>query len=539
MKRFLQLYTELDATTRTNEKVEALERYFTDAPPADAAWAAYLLAGKKLGKALSSRRLRDWAVEATGLDTWLVEECYQSVGDLSETIALLLPEPSDPQDVALHAIIEDRIVPLGSLDEADQKRLVTDVWRTLDAPSRFLFHKLISANFRVGVSRSLLVRALAHVAKVDEAVMAHRMAGPWKPTGADFARLLVEREDDADVDLGRPYPFLLAHPLEADPATLGPITDYQLEWKWDGIRAQIIHRGDRAIVYSRGEANVARSFPEIVNLGAALPVGTVIDGEILAWHGDRPLPFASLQTRLNRKNVELMLFTDVPVAFLAYDILEWEGVDIRAKPQADRRELLESLAKSVRDLRVSPLVAIDDWSKAVELMNESRDRGVEGLMIKRRDAAYEVGRPRGVWWKLKVAPYTIDAVLIAAQPGQGKRAGLFTDYTFGIRDGDAFVPIAKAYSGLTDAEIDEVDRWIRNHITGRYGPIRSVTPELIFELGFEGIAASDRHKSGIALRFPRMLRQRFDKPLGEIDSVESLQALLRSSLRREGPKVGA
>ena len=538
MKRFLQLYTELDATTRTNEKVEALERYFADARPADAAWAAYLLAGKKLGKALSSRRLRDWAVEATQLDAWLVEECYQSVGDLSETIALLLPEPIEPTDPPLQELVEGRIVPLSSLDEVEQKRLVVDVWRTLDAPSRFLFHKLISANFRVGVSRSLLVRALAHVAKVDEAVMAHRVSGRWKPTGADFERLLVEREDDADVDLGRPYPFLLAHPLDVDPATLGPIGDYQLEWKWDGIRAQIIHRGDRAIVYSRGEANVAQSFPEIVNLGAALPVGTVIDGEILAWNGDRPLPFASLQTRLNRKNVELMLFTDVPVAFLAYDLLEQDGIDVRSLPLSGRRARLETLAATTPGLRVSPIVTLDDWPRAVEQMNESRDRGVEGLMIKRRDAAYEVGRPRGVWWKLKVAPYTIDAVLIAAQPGQGKRAGLFTDYTFAIRDGDAFVNIAKAYSGLTDAEIDDVDRWIRNHITGRYGPIRTVTPELIFELGFEGIAASDRHKSGIALRFPRMLRQRTDKPLAEIDSVESLQALLKTSLR-VGPRVEA
>ena len=534
MKRFLQLYSELDATTRTNEKVEALERYFADAAPADAAWAAYLLAGKKLGKALSSRRLRHWAVEATGLDAWLVEECYQSVGDLSETIALLLPEPENPANVPLHGVVEDRIVPLARMDEAEQKSLVVDTWRTLEAQQRFLFHKLISANFRVGVSRSLLVRALARVANVDESVMAHRMTGPWKPTGADFQRLLAESDDDADANLGRPYPFLLAHPLADDPATLGSVADYQLEWKWDGIRAQLIRRAGHTIIFSRGESSVADSFPEVASLGAALPDGTVLDGEILAWHGDRPLPFASLQTRLNRKRVELMLFTDVPVAFLAYDLLEAAGVDVRPLPLRERRAKLEQLAATVPDLRVSPIVTVDDWSEAVARMAESRDRGVEGLMIKRLDAAYEVGRPRGVWWKLKVAPYTVDCVLIAAQPGQGKRAGLFTDYTFAVRDGEALVPVAKAYSGLTDAEIDVVDRWIRNHITGRYGPVRSVAPELIFELGFEGIAASDRHKSGIALRFPRMLRQRTDKPLAEIDSIESLRELLSAASQTRG-----
>lgn len=535
MKRFLQLYTELDATTRTNEKVEALERYFRDAPPADAAWAAFLLAGKKFGKALSSRRLRDWAVEVSGFDAWLVEECYQSVGDLSETIALLLPDPVSPVDLSLADVVENRILPLAKMDESEQRAAIIDTWRTLERNSRFLFHKLISANFRVGVSRSLLVRSLAHVAGVDEAVMAHRMGGPWKPTGADFQRLLTESDADREVDLDRPYPFLLAHPLEGDPSALGPIDQWQLEWKWDGIRAQIIHRGDRAIIYSRGEASVAHSFPEISALAAALPDGTVVDGEILAWRDDRPLPFGALQTRLNRKNVEMMLFTDVPLAFLAYDLLELDGQDVRPLPLRERRAKLEMLAARVPDLKTSPLVSVASWDEAVELMNESRDRGVEGLMIKRRDAAYEVGRPRGVWWKLKVAPYTIDAVMIAAQPGQGKRAGLFTDYTFAVRSGDEFVPVAKAYSGLTDAEIDEVDRWIRNHIIGRYGPVRSVEPKLVFELGFEGIAASDRHKSGIALRFPRMLRQRTDKPVSEIDTVETLQALLRASQRVGAP----
>jgi DNA ligase-1 len=525
LKRFLDLYQSLDATTRTNEKVDALVDYFTHVDARDAAWAAYLLAGKKLGKSINSRRLRDWVSEETGFDAWLVEECYQAVGDLSETLALLLPPPTIPSDPPLHALIEDQLLPMLHSDEADQKRIVLGVWRSLDAPSRFLFHKLLSTNFRVGVSRTLLVRALARVAGIESGVMEHRMSAKWKPTAADYLRL-VSSADDGEIDLSRPYPFLLAHPLESDLSSLGPIDDWQLEWKWDGIRAQLIRREGHTFLVSRGEEHVATAFPEIVQLGATLPDGTVLDGEILAFHNDRPLPFADLQRRLNRKNVELMLFTDVPVVFLAYDVMEFESRDIRAKPQSERRHILESIVCTSCDLKLSPIVRATNWDKIESLMSSARDRGVEGLMIKRRDSAYEVGRPRGVWWKLKVAPYALDCVLIAAQPGNGKRAGLFSDYTFAVRHGEDLVPIAKAYSGLTDDELAEVDRWIRGHITGRYGPVRSVTPELIFELGFEGIAESDRHKSGIALRFPRMLRWRKDKPLAEIDTLENARRLL-------------
>ena len=528
MKRFLQLYTELDATTRTNDKVDALVSYFSDAPPADAAWAAFLLAGKKFGKAVSSRRLRDWVVEETGLDAWLVEECYHSVGDLSETLALLLPDPQQVVERPLHTIVEEHLLPLMSADEIGQKGIIVGLWRTLDAPSRYMVHKLLSQNFRVGVSRQLLVRALARIAGVEDGIMAHRIAGRWKPTAGDFTKLITSH-DLTTADLSLPYPFLLAHPLQADPSTLGEISAFQLEWKWDGIRAQLMRRSGQTFLVSRGEEHVATAFPEVVQLGATLPDGTVLDGEILAWNGDRPRPFAALQTRLNRKNVELMLFTDVEVVFLAYDVMELAGNDIRATPLSARRERLEELATRVPDLKLSPLLELADWEALSSQMVESRSRGVEGLMIKRRDAAYEVGRPRGVWWKLKVQPYTLDCVLTAAQPGQGKRAGLFTDYTFGVWSGDQLVPIAKAYSGLTDEEIAEVDRWIRGHITGRYGPVRSVEPHQVFELGFEGIQESNRHTSGIALRFPRMLRWRTDKPAREADTIESIRALLTAA----------
>jgi DNA ligase 1 len=532
MRRFLQLYSELDATTRTNEKVEALERYFAEAEAADAAWAAYLLAGKKFGKSLSSRRLREWAVEESKLDGWLIDECYQSVGDLSETLALILPDPPASADPKLHEVIENHLTPALAADEARQKAIIVGLWRALDGPSRFLVHKLLSGNFRVGVSRQLLVRALAKTANLDDGVMAHRIAAQWKPTPRDYMKLIAAGESD-EVDLSRPYPFLLAHPFQAELPTLGELSDWQLEWKWDGIRAQLMHRAGHTFVVSRGEEHVATAFPEIVQLAATLPEGTVLDGEILAWNVDpkvnRPRSFSALQTRLNRKNVELMLFTDVPVVFLAYDVMELDGIDIRAKPLSERRAMLEALMARVPDLKLSPLVEITSWDDVKSTMAASRDRGVEGLMIKKRDSAYEVGRPRGVWWKLKVEPYTADVVMIAAQPGNGKRAGLFSDYTFAVRDGDELVPIAKAYSGLTDEEIAQVDRWIRNNITERYGPVRGVKPELIFELGFEGINESDRHKSGIALRFPRMLRWRKDKPLAEIDTIETLRKMLRKA----------
>jgi len=525
MKRFTALFNALDQTTKTSLKVDALRDYFSVAPHRDAAWAAYLIAGKKVGKSLNSRRLRDWVSQQTQLPAWLVDECFSAVGDLSETLSLLLPANPSANDLPLHRVIEEYIVPLGKMTESEQRKVILEIWGKLDTQERFLFHKLISTAFRVGVSRNLLVRGLAQAADVDEAIMAHRIAGNWKPTEKDFAALFTG--EGAEDDPARPYPFLLAHALQEDPNHLGEINQWQLEWKWDGIRAQLIRRNRQTVISSRGESSVATAFPELYQLGASLPDGTVLDGEILAWEKDRPLSFGKLQTRLNRKNVEPMLFVDVPVAFLAYDVLELDSVDQRALPMRERRAKLEALASDLPDLQLSPVVKAASWEEAISTMSQSRSRGVEGLMIKRLDSPYAVGRPRGLWWKLKVEPYTADCVMVAAQAGHGKRAGLFTDYTFAVRNQQELVTIAKAYSGLTDEEIDEVDRWVRNHTTAKFGPVRSVNPELIFELGFEGIQASDRHKAGIALRFPRMLRWRKDKKIDDIDTLETLQRMLK------------
>jgi DNA ligase-1 len=401
----------------------------------------------------------------------------------------------------------------------------------MNASERLVFHKLLSANFRIGVSRLLVVRALAETAGVEPAVIAHRIAGHWSPTSQDMQRILAPAGDEANTNPALPFPFMLAHALHEPLSALGSVNDWFLEWKWDGIRAQIIRRGGRAILWSRGDEMVGGAFPELVQAACALPDGTVLDGEIVAWDdvASRPLPFGMLQRRLNRKNVEIGFWPEVPVIFIAFDLLEHDSRDVRSLPLEQRKAALQWLAiwrAQQGLLRLSEKVAAESWTTAESLVDESRQRGVEGLMLKRLASSYQPGRPTGLWWKLKVQPYTVDAVLIAAQPGHGKRAGLLTDYTFGVWDESQLVPIAKAYSGLTDAEITEVDRFVRNNTLGRYGPVRAVAPLRVFELGFEAIQRSDRHKSGIALRFPRMLRMRSDKKPSDADNIQTLRNLL-------------
>ncbi len=531
MRRFTELYLELDATTRTGEKVEAMKRYFREAPAADAAWALHVLSGNRVIRAVPTRLLRAWIGEKTGYPLWLIDESYRAVGDLSETLALLLPERAVDEAPPLHELIEQSVLPLERMDDPSRRRVITGVWRRLSRQQVFLFHKLISGAMRVGVSRALVIRALAEVAGVAPAVMAHRLSGQWRPSAAAFGALL-RGEGDTDGP-GRPYPFYLASPLEGGGEALGPIDGWLAEWKWDGIRAQMIHRRGRVLVWSRGQEMVNASFPELVQAGRVLPDGTVLDGEVLAWEDGRPLGFAMLQRRIGRKRVEPRLWPEVPVVFMAYDVVEEGGRDVREEPLVRRRERLERLVEAARQadgeaaLELSPLWQADSWADLHERMDEARQRGVEGLMLKRWDSTYGVGRQRGAWWKWKVEPFTVDAVLVAAQHGHGRRAGLFTDYTFAVWDRGELVTIAKAYSGLSNEQIREVDRFIRRHTTGRHGPVHTVEPRLVFELGFEQIQASDRHKSGVALRFPRMLRRRDDKGPADADTLDDLRRLLR------------
>ena len=528
MRQFSQLFAELDETNRIGLKVAALERYFREAEPADAAWAVYFLSGNRPRRAVNTRFLQQLAAEMSGYPLWLVEDCYDEVGDLAETLALLLPETCRGTDLPLHRIVEERIQPMSHGDERERSECLTQCWQEFNSRERLVYNKLITGGFRVGVQKTLVVKALSKIAGVEPAVIAYRLSGKWHPGAKEFEALL--QTEPSGGDLSRPYPFFLAHPVEGDPEEcLGVVGDWTVEWKWDGIRAQLIKRKGEVLLWSRGDEMIAERFPEIATAGASLPDGTVVDGEVLAWGWDKPLPFGSLQKRIGRKTFSRKLLREIPVIFLAYDCLEHRGSDVRSETLRARRRYLESLLdrKSGESaIRVSPTLAGGSWRELREIRTESRVRGVEGFMLKRSISSYGVGRVKGDWWKWKVDPFTIDAVLIYAQSGHGRRAGLLTDYTFGVWKKDELVPIAKAYSGLTDDEIRQVDQFVRRNTLERFGPVRVVRPELVFELAFDGIQKSKRHKSGYALRFPRMSRWRREKNPGEVDTIETVEMLL-------------
>ncbi|MBZ5708759.1 ATP-dependent DNA ligase [Nannocystis pusilla] len=526
MRSFAALYAALDETTRTGEKVAAIRAYLAAAAPEDAAWAVYFLIGRKPRQVVGTRKLRAWVGDAAGVSEWLFDECHEAVGDLAETAALLLPPPTRTTTLPLHRWVEERLLPLAGLDEAAQRAALREFWDELERGERLVFHKLITGAFRVGVSQRLVIAALAELGDIAPATVAHRLMGAWQPSAAQFRGLVAA--ESSEPAASRPYPFLLAHPLDTEPAELGPRDAWQAEWKWDGIRAQIVRRGGQLFVWSRGEELIGERFPELAPVAGRLPEGTVLDGELLPWRGDQILPFAELQRRIGRKNLTRTILAEVPAGFLAFDLLEHGGRDIRERPLGERRRLLEQLVTPLAGdaLRLSPIVAAAGWDELAALRADSRARNVEGLMLKRKAAPYGVGRVRGDWWKWKLDPLAVDAVLVYAQSGSGRRASLFTDYTFAVWEDGALVPFCKAYSGLTDAELAEVDRFVRGHTLERFGPVRAVTPELVFEIGFEGIARSRRHKSGVAVRFPRILRWRRDKSPADADHLDALRALL-------------
>jgi len=540
MKRFAKLFNELDTSTSTRSKVDALKRYLALANAADAAWAVYFLAGGKPRQAINARVLREFATNASRLPDWLFEESYQAVGDMAETIALLLPPPTRESDGTLAFWIEERLLPLRGRAPADVLAALRDYVDELDTPERFLLIKLIGGGFRVGVSRLLITRALAEHSAIDAKLIAQRMIGytdiAIAPTPERYLSL-IDGGDHVVAD-GHPYPFFLAHSLtltvERFEDEFGAPADWLIEWKYDGIRAQLVRRAGKAWLWSRGEELITERFPEIVERARSLPDGTVLDGEILVWRDDAPQPFALLQKRVTRKSVTANVLREAPVAFMAYDLLEANGEDMRLRPQRERRAALEQLA-GLHDVLISPRVQGESWAQLALLREESRDRGVEGLMIKHLDSTYRVGRTKDAnanWWKWKVDPYAVDAVLVYAQRGHGRRASLYSDYTFAVWTSEsgaierALVPFTKAYSGLTDEEIRKVDAAIRRTTIEKFGPVRSVTPTMVFEIAFEGIQRSPRHKSGIAVRFPRMLRWRHDKPIEEADTLGTLQSLL-------------
>ena len=563
MRRFAALYAELDASTATEGKLAALQRYLADAAPADAAWALYFLAGGKPRQTVPTALLRAEATAVAGIPDWLFEASYQAAGDLAETIAQVLPPPRRHSDLGLADWLTARLLPLRGAAPEHQAACLRLWWDELPGDQRFLLTKLIGGGFRVGVSKLLVQRAIARHAGLDPKLVAQRMMG-WTDgralPSAERLQALLAADDGSAPASGQPYPFFLAHALDAAAdgdltARLGPPGDWQAEWKYDGIRAQVVRRAGQVWIWSRGEELVTDRFPEVVAQASAWPDGTVLDGELLAWLPDAPAPapFQRLQQRLNRKTLGRKLLAEVPVRFIAYDLLEADGQDLRVAPLHQRRVRLEALLASAPGTAVSPRVLADSWAGLAAQRTDSRARGVEGLMLKHRDSAYGSGRTKadGVWWKWKVDPFTVDAVLVYAQAGHGRRAGLYTDYTFAVwnrppasaAEAAAVVEaiarrepaqpgalqlatFAKAYSGLTDDEFKAVDKVIRATTLEKFGPVRSLRPTLVFELGFEGIARSPRHKSGIALRFPRILRVRHDKPLHEADTLAMLEGLV-------------
>lgn len=534
MRKFADLFQRLDRSTATNDKRDALVDYLRDASPRDMAWALYLLRGGKVGSARSkiatTTELREWIGEASGLEQWLVEDSYHHVGDLAETLALLMPsvEGTGNDDTSLASWIEERILSVANKDVDVRKHMVMTAWRELPLQERFVFNKLLTGALRVGVSQGLVQKALSTLTGIEPARIAQRMIGKWQPTEEFVAALLAE--GDSATDDALPFPFFLASPLEKLPDT--EVSEWLFEWKWDGIRLQMIRRGETTVLWSRGEERLDGRFPELEEAAALLPHDVVLDGELVAWHLDRspdvPEPFSKLQTRIQRLKPSAKMREETPVRLIAYDVLEIDGEDWRERPLSERRaKLIEVMDRTPSDFfQVSRELKPASWEAAAELRETAREIGVEGLMLKRRTSAYSFGRKRGDWWKWKVDPMTIDAVLIYAQAGHGRRSALYTDYTFAVwNEENVLVPVAKAYSGLTDKEILKLDKWIRSNTTERFGPVRAVKAEKVFELAFEGVNISKRHKSGIAVRFPRILRWREDKPASEADHLKTLQAM--------------
>ena len=557
MRRFAALYRELDARSGTGARVEALAAYFASAAPEDAAWALHVLLGKQGRRLITGRRLRQICLEGSALPEWLFDDCYAHVGDSAETIALLwrqvapdTPETPAAPDAPLHQWMEQLLPAAAGLEADAQADAVRRLWRGLAGGELLVANKLLTGGLRVGVGQGLVLRALAQLSGLEEALLQHRLMGGFRPSASAYQTLLAAAVA-AEAVPSRPYPFFLASPLEAAPdddgsgsPLPGPATAWLAEWKFDGIRGQLIRRSEESFLWSRGEELINGAFPELIAAAGGLDEGTVLDGEILVWPrgAEQPAPFAQLQRRLGRKAPGRKLLAECPAAFVAYDLLEQGGNDWRPKPLSQRRAALEVLIRGLPEaagtaeaglLRLSPRLPLTAWEQLEPLRQQAASAAAEGLMLKQLESPYLAGRKRGRWWKHKRDPHTLDAVLLYAQAGSGRRANLFTDYTFGLWNGAPgeesaqLVSFAKAYSGLNDGEITALDRWIRSHTTERFGPVRAVEPVQVFELAFEGLQRSGRHKSGIAVRFPRIARWRQDKPASEADTLAIALELLK------------
>ena len=539
MKAFADLFRRLDETNKTTAKLEALDEFFREAPAQDRMWMLALFSGRRPRRIVSSGKLAQWAADEAGIPLWLFEESYHIAGDLAETISLLLPVAKAPKEFSLTEWIT-RIREWAGVSETGLKQQLRQAWDELPDADRLPFHKLLTGGMRLGVSRSLVFKGLAQSIGVEPAQVALRLSGAWHPDDYTWDELLNPTRDS---NQQQPYPFFLAHALEEGPESLSGLpADWFAEWKWDGIRAQLLHHSHTVQLWSRGEELITYAFPEFQLLSDRLPDGCVLDAELLAFKLGKPMDFQDLQARLGRKSASNALIRRVPTLLMAYDLLELEGRDLRQEPLMTRRNLLGHLVEAVQMpglLRLSPEVPFTQWQDLRIARQSSRDQGSEGLMIKRKSSPYGVGRKRGDWFKWKVDPFTIDAVLLYAQRGHGRRAGLYTDFTFGIWKGEELLPFTKAYSGLTDEEVRQLNTWIKGNTLHRTGPVVMLQQDLVFEIAFEGIARSTRHRSGIALRFPRIHRWRKDKPAVEANCLEDLNSLLHQvSDRLQPPETG-
>ena len=530
MKRFTELIQQLEMSNKTNDKIAALVDYFSTADEQDKPFVIAMFTGKKPRRPVTTALIKEWAIELSAVPAWLFAESYHSVGDLSETIALVLPPATYTSDRKLHQWINE-LAALNGKDDVAKKEYILKAWDSLDTQERFIFNKLISGNFRIGVSNKMLVNAISKQSNTESNKIMHSIMGKWKPEEISYQELIAGAH--VNTDNSWPYPFCLAYALENEPASLGEPAAWQAEWKWDGIRGQIVKRNGELFIWSRGEELVTDQFPELHFLQEDLPDGTVLDGEILSVKDGNVQAFSILQQRLNRKTINKSQLNDAPIGFFTYDLLEYQGRDLRGETMAERRRLLVEIMSGLRDKDVailSPVINFSDWDELAEIRKGSRENNSEGIMLKKLDSLYHSGRKRGDWWKWKINPYTVDTVMIYAQKGSGRRANFFTDYTFAVRDGEQLITVAKAYSGLTDKEIKEVDSFVKKNAIEKFGPVRTVKPELVFEIAFEGIAESKRHKAGLALRFPRIARWRKDKKAAEINTLDDLRQLLASTL---------
>lgn len=551
MKQFAQLIKTLDGTNKTNLKVQALSDYFSKANDKDRVWTIAILSHRRPPRPVNTTLLRTWAAELSNIPAWLFEESYHIVGDLAETIALVVPSSEKGSKKSLTTFLQEMIA-LKPKSENEKKEYLFQNWSVLDYYERFVFTKLITGGFRIGVSQKLMTRALSKATGIEEDILAYKLMGNWDPNRISFHDLILE-EKESDY-LSKPYPFFLAYAVEDDVSDLGDVNQWSVEHKWDGIRCQVILRNDELFVWSRGEELVTDKYPEFEAFVGVIPNGTVLDGELLPYPKGEIGTFKDLQTRIGRKNISRSLLEKIPCKLKVYDVLEWKGKDIRNKTYLERRKILESMISTTLNKQVTersrsdelPLLLsermqFDSWEEVAKERELSREKHSEGLMLKRNDSTYQVGRKKGEWWKWKVDPLTIDAVLTYAMRGHGRRSNLFTDYTFALWDTNEqgekeLVTFAKAYSGLTDKEFRQVDAWIKKNTLDRFGPVRSVTPEHVFEIAFEGIAPSKRHKSGVATRFPRILRWRKDKKIDEANSLDELKALIPSKPKKSHEK---